>query len=724
VTLPRVALLLTVLALTTRARAQEAPPLEPARVDLHERDSKIAVRYQGRIIFEGSIRVKDATGEHDPRDLGIPYQEDPGVIFTKVTTGGDKALIRTDLQLCGTPGTELILRGTVHASDEAFAAELEAKPGALPLVRNSVGPSLNLLNDAVYDRRDDWVLSATASRDGAVAVRAGAPGTFSVELRGSGGSQLELQFRPRYYQKWKGLTFFEPWKKKVRRDSICGWCSWWPYRTAVTEKVVASVAAVFKERLLDYGFEYLQVDDGWQRGSSGLPADWLATNAERFPGGLEHLAASIRESGMKPGLWLNAHFGDEATARAHPDWFVRDADGSPHRGPWIDFGIDGSSEEALDALVRPTYRALGKMKWDYVKIDSLRHLLYDSIYESRAHFEGKKRDGEQSFRRVLEVAREELGPAPYVLACWGVLPEVAGIADGCRLGTDGFGPAALQQFNSWNNVVWRNDPDHLDLVAGEEILRPVLVSMAGAQMLLTDRVEVYRDDEKIEGARRSAPVLFSVPGQLYDHDPRKTDALLRGERHAGGANPEPVDADQEGALCPSWLLEIDRPFEHWNVLARLSYEPLPATDLRFADLGLPGEKTYLVYEFWSRRFVGSFTGSFPARAQGSREVSVYAIREKLDRPQVLSTSRHISQGGVDLVSVSWDPAMLVLSGESRVVARDPYSLAIHVPPGFAVVAAELDGRPTSTTANGEMVRVGSTLAASGQIAWKVCFRRR
>ena len=31
----------------------------------------------------------------------------------------------------------------------------------------------------------------------------------------------------------------------------------------------------------------------------------------------------------------------------------------------------------------------------------------------------------------------------------------------------------------------------------------------------------------------------------------------------------------------------------------------------------------------------------------------YALREKLDRPQLLSTSRHLSQGGVDLAEVRW-----------------------------------------------------------------------
>ena len=66
-------------------------------------------------------------------------------------------------------------------------------------------------------------------------------------------------------------------------------------------------------------------------------------------------------------------------------------------------------------------------------------------------------------RRYFEVIREEVGPDVFILSCWGVLPEVIGRADGCRLGGDGYGPLTLQQYNSWNGVVWHNDPDHCDI---------------------------------------------------------------------------------------------------------------------------------------------------------------------------------------------------------------------------------------------------------------------
>ena len=224
-----------------------------------------------------------------------------------------------------------------------------------------------------------------------------------------------------------------------------------------------------------------------------------------------------------------------------------------------------------------------------------------------------------------------------------------------------------------DGVVWRNDPDHCSLAPRKEgdvpmptfavkdapcdtVVRPCIVSMAGGLLMLSDKAEVYRDDRNLEGAKRSSPVLFTVPGQLY----------ACAETSRGG--------------CRQWLLEIDRPFDHWTVLARFNRRrtDVPEQKVIFADLGLPDDREHLVFEFWTQTFLGKFTGSFtaPARA-GSTGLQVFAIREARPHPWVLSTTRHISQGGVSLLDERWDGASNILSGKSAVVIGDPYSQ----PPG-------------------------------------------
>ena len=38
------------------------------------------------------------------------------------------------------------------------------------------------------------------------------------------------------------------------------------------------------------------------------------------------------------------------------------------------------------------------------------------------------------------------------------------------------------------------------------------------------------------------------------------------------------------------------------------------------------------------------------------EARMYAVREVLDRPQVLSTNLHLMQGYVDMANIKWDVA--------------------------------------------------------------------
>jgi alpha-galactosidase len=688
------------------------PPNAPATFQIDQARNRITISYNGGSIFSGTI---------EPANVEVTQDVRPGPhdsLTQTFTFHGD-----------------VTLRGRVTASPEAFPAEtLSAAQKRFPYIRTSVGMSRNLRNNAVYDRRFDWELQGPP--DGATRIEPAAPETDHLTFDFTAkGADLTLQFRPRYYQKHKNIAYFEPWTYKIRQDSIAGWCSWWAFRTSLTEKDIAETAAVLVDKLRDYGYEYMQIDDGYQSDNSGLPDHWLATNPRRFPGGLAQMYEIIKSSGMRPALWVNIHFGDKAYAEQHPDWFIRQPDGQLHKGRWIDYAIDGSSPAAIDNIIRPLYRSLRDMGWQYVKVDTLRHLIYDAINEEPEYYRRKEMDGLDAFRNVVRAMREELGPRVFMLACWGVLPEVAGLADSVRLGTDGFGPATLQQYNSWNGVVWRNDPDHVDILpqnhgtggsAGDlrdTIIRPVLASLGSGALLLSDRPSVYADDRNLEGARRAAPVLFSLPGQLYDFDPARTESVISMDRHSirGGSAASPIDAVSAGDVCPWWLMEIDRPFEHWNILSRLSWNPLPDATVKFADLGLSGDREYIVYEYWSHKLVGVFKGQFRSPAQEAREVRIYSIREKLDRPQLISTNRHISQGGVDLGDVRWDGRTMTLSGRSSVVRNDRYALSVFVPPGRKVAAAEIGGQPAKVQTAGPVSEISFTPAASTSVSWSVKF---
>lgn len=648
----------------------------------------------------------------------------------------------------------------VSAGAEAIAAETAGgRQKTFPLVRTSHGTSSNLRNNAIYDRGSDWMLEAP---EGTRITAAGRPdGTNAFTLSIPSG-ETTLVFRPRFYQKHRNLSYYQPWTYQVRKDPITGWSSWWAYMRNFRQQHLDDTLKVWQEkRFADYGYRFIQIDDVFQGRhddarshaknsimyQGGHPDSWIDWRLDRFPGGLEGYCNSVRKSGFQPAIWMGCFFSDNATAAAHPDWFVKGPDGKPFPAPWSSYAVDTTNPEAVEALIRPTFRGLRNAGLDYVKIDQLRHMLYDNFHRNPQWFAERGIGPADLFRNYLSIAREELGRDTFILSCWGVLPESIGLADACRIGGDGYGPVTLQQYNSFNGLVWLNDPDHCDVlpkkaaaeagnvretkdvaaVENDTLIRPALASIAGSMLILSDSPAVYQNDRNLQGLRKSSPVISSVPGQLYDFDPQKTDILRDTERIAiqSGTQPSPIDADQFGNVCPYWLNEFNTGFDHWNVLHRLNWtkNAMPAAKVAFADLGLDASKTYIVHEFWSGKTLGTVKGSFDLTAIDPMGIQSYAIRELKDRPQLVSTNRHLSQGAAEVEMLVWDATTLTLEGRSRVIAGDDYQILAHVPDGYQTVAATVDRKPIQPTTNGKLLTISIKRGDTASTEWAIRFER-
>ena len=680
----------------------------------------------------------------------------PVTVTAATETAGER--IEQRIEVAGQGSGAVSLKMTITASGQAMAAETRgAAQQALPMVRTSHGQSHNRRNNAVYDRFGDWMLEMPEGRTRITPVPQ-LDGTIRFDID-MAGEAPEIIFRPRYYQKHKNIKHFQPWNYDVRRDSITGWCSWWAYQNDINQEHVNALLDVWqRQRLADYGYHFIQLDDGFQgaldadrRNSplnngyrGGRPETWLEWKPGPFPVGMTGYVDAIRRAGLVPGVWVGCFFSDEQTTEEHPEWFVRGEGDKPFAGPYVSYAIDATVSEAAIRLVRPTYRGLANAGFRYVKIDQLRHLLYDNLHHNTGYVAKRGQQPEDIFRAYLAAAREELGRETFVLSCWGVLPESVGLADACRIGGDGYGPVTMQQYNSWNGIVWRNDPDHCDVrphripaevgnvrktktaatTKNDTIIRPALASIAGCMLMLSDKAEVYQDEGNLHGIRRSSPVLFSVPGQLYDFDPGKTDLLKSTERTAikSGSGKSPIDGDQHGEVCPWWLNEFNLSFGHWNVLHRLNWSQDAAgpQTVRFQDIGLDAEKEYLVFEFWTDRFLGSFRGSFEASAIEAMGLHSYAIREKSARPQILSTNRHLSQGAAELENLAWE-SDLILTGRSRVVAGDRYVLTLHLPEGHAIRGASFAGKSAEVTPDGPIARVAFLPDKTASVGWSIQF---
>lgn len=673
---------------------RSAPPNAPATV--HVRGTDVELRYEGVPILRAQLLSTGAAARL--RTL----VDSTGGKFTQViswTAGDDR----------------VTLRGTIHGTSDAFAVDADPREDGVPIVRHSVGPSANRLNRGVYARRSDWLLSLDFPSTAQVTpVAGGDSSAFAIEAT---GGEVTLRFRPRFYQKHRGLAFYEPWTYAPWQRSAAGWTSWYAYRDRVTEADVHSAVDVIAERLAPFGYEYVQIDDGFQRLPIGVPENWINTN-DKFPSGLTGMRNYIASHGLQPGLWTNTAFADSAWAAAHPQYFVRTPDGKVARGNWIGWVMDGANPATMQDLVLPVYRQLKAQGWRYFKVDALRHLRYEG-YNSYAGFYARRgMDRVRVYRSFVRQIRNVIGRDAFLLASWGPRPELIGIIDATRLGDDGFGYGGFSQFNSFNNVIWRNDPDHIEIARADGYRSATITSLTGSLLMLTDRPEVYRTD-RVEAARRTAPVLFTTPGQAYDIDPSRSSRLSMVEHEVSGSGPRPFEADQR-LQQTLYQLDIARPFERWTVLARTTGAP---DSLQMSDLGLVPGRDYVAFDFWAKRLLGSFRDTLVAgTVDPAYQVQVVCLRERQAHPQLLSTNRHVSCGGVDLERLNWTGD--ALEGASRVVTGDDYELYLTAPDGWTVEFVDAPGAEVVLASGRDgAVRVTMRGAKTGLLAWRVRYRR-
>lgn len=666
----------TALPISTTENKQDPPPNAPVKII---RDGKkITFTYGDKIIFKAEID-----------------QGDGEFIFNTITD--EKSGVINQVAKWTSRRATLKLTGHIFASEESFPCEADRKRSGPDIVRHSVGLSRSLLNRAVYDRQSDWALSVDFPSDVAIVLETGAANanTFKITIT---GRDIILRFRPHFYRYHRGFKFFEPWNYRVWQTPVVGWCSWFAYFQNITEKDIRHTADVLADVLEPFGLTYLQIDDGYQQNQAGLPETWLNPN-EKFPSGLKSLSDYITQKGLKPGIWTYTSFHQKDFALANKKYFVLNEQGEPAYGNWVGYVMDGSNPVTLDDIIQPLYRGLRAQGWQYFKVDALRHLRFEGYNSYSQYFEKQNIDRVEVYRNLVKSIRGEIGEEKFMLGCWGIRPELMGIIDGCRIGGDGFGYAGLAQFNSFNNVIWQNDPDHIELSPQEAWRSSMVTSLTGSLFMLTDKPEVYRT-ELVEPAMRAMPVLFTQPGQIFDVDPTRSDALDLVDSETSGDGIRSFDADRT-PRCFLYLLEINKPFESWMVLGRTGGETIPQ---RFEELGLQAEKEYFVFEFWSKKLLGSFSEEFyPGNIDPKFNCQLFCIRERKPHPQIIATNRHITCGGFDLETVKWKNYLL--SGESKLVGNDIYSIYVTEPEGFKFQKVTCNGAEVVGTKKQGFIRI-------------------
>ena len=244
-----------------------------------------------------------------------------------------------------------------------------------------------------------------------------------------------------------------------------------------------------------------------------------------------------------------------------------------------------------------------------------------------------------------------------------------------------------------------------------------------------------------------AKAFAAVMAHLEKVDPQYTVLMVQVQNEPGSwgsvcdysATAQKLSEGQVPAelLKPEVLKALNRPvdakgtwqevFGNWSVMAIFNYtkasdQPLTTKLDAAKDLRLDPNKEYIVYEFWTRKLIGIFKGTFVTRPLNPYDCDIYSIVEKQNRPVLISTSRHIRQMAFDIKDLSYDNKQQTLKGISRAVTEDPCQLPIYAPEGFIAKRVELsEGIESTMKAEGNLLTVDYISPTGKDVEWKVFF---
>lgn len=130
-----------------------------------------------------------------------------------------------------------------------------------------------------------------------------------------------------YYTRVLGVPYYASYDDRRFSTAPIVWSSWTSYYEAVREQDITLNAEWLGSHLKPYGFEYVELDDGYDRGPKGEHY-WIENwDEKKFPHGAAWLTKYIRDHGMKAGIWLvpNSYAG---ALQSHPERYLYDKKGA------------------------------------------------------------------------------------------------------------------------------------------------------------------------------------------------------------------------------------------------------------------------------------------------------------------------------------------------------------------------------------------------------------
>ncbi len=554
--------------------------------------------------------------------------------------------------------------------------------------------------DTAIEFSDQTTLRRANQEESLLDVKMPIPGNSSVRLV------------PDYYTKVLHVPFYTPLDDTYFRSAPMVWSSWTGYYADVTENDIVSNTDWLAANLKPYGFQYVQLDDGYDRGKDGehfWKENWDKT---KFPHGPRWLTEYIKSKGLRAGLWLvpNVYAG---AVKEHPEWYLRSKEGELVPD-YSTSALDQTNPEVL-GLIKNVFTTLGDWGFEYYKFDGEGSIPQAMPELDRDRLHDPSSDPVLVYRDRMKMVRDVIGPHVFLEGCPAGMPlNGVGYFNSFFNGQDVYNnwQGMYSLFSSINGNAFSNHIfAYVTPGEGLELGKPMTLEQArskrapGVLNEISHREHPFSGVGVTEAEARTLVSYISLTGVAYPVGNVMTDLPAERLKLLQQTMPTmpilPMDLFSRGTdsryktfrqRTPDYYihnfpeildLKVNGKSGTYDVVGFTNWRSEPASRrISLVDkLGLDAG-SYVAFDFWNQKVLGVFANEIPIEIE-PHDTRVLSIHRVLNRPQLVGNSRHIT-GAYSILDQQWDSSKKRLSGTAEPVPGDTYTLWFYVPKGVTL----------------------------------------